>query len=146
VSPAALAVAVGVAVGAMLGAGCGPRAVPPGPAPPAKTLQLNTDGEHVDLEAALVPGHVTLVDFWSESCGACIPVAGRIAVAIAHDDRIVVRKIDVGDGFTPVARAYDIGALPQWNVYDRHRRLRYVLRGSDCLRAPALARELLAEP
>lgn len=111
-----------------------------------KSVQLNATGAMVDVKGALVPGYVTVVDFWSESCGACTTVAGMLAVRIANEPRIVVRKIDVGDGFTEVAHAYDIGALPHFQIYDRERRLRYVLVGGDCLRAPDLARKLLAEP
>lgn len=92
-----------------------------------------------------VAGHVTLVDFWSESCAACVVVGGMIAVKIAKEDRVVVRKIDVGDGFTPIAKQYDIRALPHWDVYDTRGRLRYRLIGPECLRAPQLAAELLAE-
>ena len=43
---------------------------------------------------------------------------------------MIVRKVDVGDGFTPIAKAYDIGALPHWNVYDKRGRLRYNLIGA----------------
>lgn len=92
-----------------------------------------------------VAGHVTLVDFWSESCEACVVIGGMIAVKIAKDDRVVVRKIDIGDGFTPIAKQYDITTLPHWDVYDTKRRLRYRLIGPECLRAPQLAAELLAE-
>jgi thiol-disulfide isomerase/thioredoxin len=111
-----------------------------------KEAQLNTTGAMVDVKAALVPGYVTIVDFWSESCAACTEVHAKVAAGIASETKVIVRKIDVGDGFTEVAHAYDIGALPHYNVYDPKQRLRYVLVGGDCLRAPALARELLAEP
>jgi thiol-disulfide isomerase/thioredoxin len=124
-----------------LAACAGAQPVPPAP----KSVQLNQTGAMVDVRGALVPGYVTVVDFWSESCGACTTVAGMLAVQIADEPRIVIRKIDVGDGFTPVAHAYDIGALPYFQIYDRQRRLRYVLVGGDCVRAPDLARKLLAE-
>lgn len=113
---------------------------------PAKSLQLNRAGADVDVAAATVPGYVTVVDFWSESCGACTIVGGMLAVQVAGDPRVVVRKVDVGDGVTPVAHAYAIGALPHFNVYDRARRLRYVLVGNDCLKAPELAKQLAIEP
>lgn len=113
---------------------------------PAKTLRLNAPGAQVDVNAALVADYVTIVDFWSESCGACKVVASKIAPAIAALPRVVVREVDVGDGVGPLAHAYDVGALPHYNVYDRARRLRYVLVGNDCLRAPDLARELVSEP
>lgn len=118
-------------------------AVPAAPAP--KSLQLNQPGERVDLPPALPPGYVTVVDFWSESCGACTVVGGMLAVQVAHADGVLIRKIDVGDGFTPVAKQFEIGALPHYNVYDKARRLRYVLVGNDCLKAPEIAKQLAAE-
>lgn len=124
-------------------AACGATAAPP-VAP--KSVEINHGGAMVDVAGALVPGSVTVVDFWSESCGACTTVAGMLAVQTANEPRVVVRKVDVGDGFTPVAKAYEIGALPHFKIYDRKKRLRYVLVGGDCLRAPELARQLLAEP
>jgi hypothetical protein len=114
--------------------------------PPAKELQVNHTGETVALGQVLVPDYVTIVDFWSESCGACVVVAGKVTAAIASQPRVLLRKIDVGDGFTPAAKAFEIEALPHYNVYDRKQRLRYILVGNDCLRAPDLARQLLAEP
>jgi hypothetical protein len=117
---------------------------PAGP-PPVKELQVNHTGEQVELARVLVPGYVTIVDFWSESCGACVVVGGKVSTAIAAEARVVMRKIDVGDGFTPVAKSFEIEALPHYNVYDRKQRLRYILVGNDCLRAPDLARALVAE-
>lgn len=115
-------------------------APPPPPAPP-KTLAFT--GAHI--EDATVAGYVTLVDFWSESCAACTVVGGMIAVKIANNDRVIVRKVDVGDGLGPISQTYNITALPHWKVYDTKRRLRFVLVGPDCLRAPDLAAQLLAE-
>lgn len=117
----------------------------PGPAPD-KTVQLNASGALVRVEDGVVAGYVTVVDFWSTSCEACVIVTGRIAEAVAQEPQVIVRKVDVGDGFTPVAKAYSIGTLPHVNLYDKHRRLRYRLIGPQALRAPELARELLAEP
>ena len=60
--------------------------------------------------------------------------------------RILIRKIDVGDGFTPVAQAYKIGALPHYRIYDKHKRLRHILVGNDCVGAADLAKQLVTEP
>jgi hypothetical protein len=129
---------------ALIAAACGAQ-VAEGP-PPAKEIQVNATGESVELERVLVPNYVTIVDFWSQSCGACTIVGGKVSAAIAAQPRVVMRKIDVGDGFTPAAKKFEIEALPHFNVYDRKQRLRYILVGNDCLRAPDLARALLAEP
>lgn len=126
-------------------AGCGGMAARPVVAAEPKTVQLNAPGAAVDATAAVRDGYVTVVDFWSESCGACLVVGGMLAVQVADQPRVLVRKINVGDGDTAIAHAYQIGALPHFNVYDTHRRLRYVLVGNDCLDAPKIARALLTE-
>jgi thiol-disulfide isomerase/thioredoxin len=115
------------------------------PGPPEKTVQLNAPGEPVDVAAALLAGYVTVVDFWSESCEACVSLGGMLAVGVAKDPRVVIRKIDVGDGFTPVARTYQIDALPHYLIYDKRKRLRYDLVGADCADASTIARKLAVE-
>lgn len=143
VVPLALAAALAAAVGACGHAGA--PVVAEAPAPP-RTLQLNQPGAVVDIEAQLSPGYVTVVDFWAEHCGACIPVGGMLAVQTAAEPHILIRKVDVGDGFTPVAQAYKVGALPHYRIYDKHKRLRHVLVGNDCVGAADLAKQLVAEP
>jgi thiol-disulfide isomerase/thioredoxin len=126
---------------------CG-HAAPP-TTPPAKQdkiVQMNAPGEVVDIEAGLAAGYVTVVDFWSESCGACHVVGEMLEKGVATEPKILIRKVDVGDAFTPVAAHYDIGALPHYRIYDKRGRMRYQLVGNDCIRASEIARELLAEP
>ena len=127
---------------ALLLAACGHAAS----VPVEKFARSNETGAAVDVDRITVAGYVTIVDFWSESCGACVVVGGMTAVAIAKQPGVVLRKIDVGDGFTAVAKQYAITALPHYRVYDKQRRLRYDLVGNDCLQAPAYATQLLREP
>jgi hypothetical protein len=138
------------------GSACGPAAVPSAPAAPAssvapaprlpdKIVQLNAPGAAVDVAAALPAGYVTVVDFWSQSCEACGPLGQRLETGVADEPRVVIRKVDVGDGDTPVAAAYQIAALPHFFIYDKQKRLRYDLVGPDCLAAARYARELAAE-
>ena len=112
---------------------------------PAKSVQLNAPGAAVDVSQALAAGYVTVVDFWGESCYACIATGGLLAVGVAQEPRIVIRKVDVGDGFTPVAQAYKIDALPHYFIYDKQKRLRYDLVGPDCVEAAKIAKQLAAE-
>ena len=136
----------GAFVAGLVLAACSHAAAPdPRPAAPEKTVQLNAAGEPVDVAAALPAGYVTVVDFWSESCHACVELGGMLAVGVAKNPRVVIRKIDVGDGFTPVARAYQIDALPHYLIYDKRKRLRYDLVGADCLEAATIAKRLAAE-
>jgi thiol-disulfide isomerase/thioredoxin len=140
----------GVAV-ALAACGHSPAPVPGAPERadrsdrPEKTVQLNAPGEPVDIAAALPAGYVIVVDFWSESCEACVSLGGMLAVGVAKDPRVVIRKIDVGDGFTPVARAYQIDALPHYLIYDKHKRLRFDLVGGDCAEASTIATKLAGE-
>ena len=126
---------------------CGPAKDPVGPPSPRpiKSLQLNKPGEPIVLDEHLIAGYVTVVDFWGEHCGACVVVGGMLAVGVAQQDRVLIRKIDVGDGFTQVAKDHDIGALPHYRIYDKKKRLRYDLVGNDCVKASDIARELAAE-
>lgn len=146
---ATLAAGVGapaVLVAVVLGA-CGAPAAPAAPRPPpAKVVQVNATGEAVELGAILEPGHVTVVDYWATWCGACELVDERLMATIVDEPAIVVRKIDVGDGETPVARQHQVGALPHLRIYDRAGNLRHVLTGNDAFAAGDLARALAAEP
>ncbi len=112
-------------------------------APPPKVLQLNAEGEVVDLQAALVPGYVVIVDFWAEWCGACKVMEEKFMAAIADEPRVIVRKIDVGDGDTPVAEQYDIGPLPHIRIYDTRGELKYVLQNNNALETGEKALEVL---
>jgi hypothetical protein len=112
---------------------------------PAKTVQLNAPGAPVDVVAALPAGYVTVVDFWSVSCEACIVQGERLTTGVADEPRVLIRKVDVGDGDTPVAAAYKIAVLPHFFIYDKQKRLRYDLLGPDCGEATKYAKQLAAE-
>jgi thiol-disulfide isomerase/thioredoxin len=144
-----------VLVVALLAAACGPKTTTtdtptpthkaPPKKPPAKVVQVNQTGEPVDLARVVVPGHVTIVDFWATWCGGCEVVDEKMMAVIGSEPAIVVRKIDIGDGDTPVARQHKVGALPHVRIYDRAGNLRYVLAGNDALTAGDAAKTLAAE-
>ena len=124
---------------------CGaPQASAPAVPPPTKIEQLNKPGEMVRV--ALEPGYVTVIDFWGDHCGACKIVGEKLETGVARDPKILIRKIDVGDGFTPVAEAYEITTLPHFRIFDKQGKLRHVLVGNETVRASELAKQLAAEP
>lgn len=112
--------------------------------PPAKLVQVNKPGEMVRVE--LEPGYVMVIDFWGEHCGACAIVGKKLEEGVADDPKILIRKIDVGDGFTPVAEAYEITTLPHFRIFDKQGQMRHVLVGNETIRATELAKQLSAEP
>jgi thiol-disulfide isomerase/thioredoxin len=128
---------------------CGhPPPTPSKPVPePEKMSQINAPGAVVDIEKSLVPGYVTVIDFWAEWCGACHVVGEMLTTGVAQEPKILIRKVDVGaDAFTPVAAAYQIGGLPHYRVYDKHGKMRYLLVGNDCVKASEIAKQLVLEP
>lgn len=68
-------------------AACGHPTPPTPKQQPEKSAQLNAPGVNVDIEQSLVPGYVTVVDFWMESYGACHVVGGMLAVGVAKDPK-----------------------------------------------------------
>ena len=88
---------------------------------------------------------MTIVDFHAAWCGACDKIEAMVLADIKDEDDIVLRRVDVGVGRTPVAEHYDIGGLPHVEIYDRQRNVRYVLVGNDTLRTAEVARSLRAE-
>lgn len=112
---------------------------------PEKVVELNHDGEMVDIDAALVPGYVTIVDFWATWCGACEVMEETFMPIVADEPRILIRKVDVGDGDTPVAEHYDIGPLPHIRIYDGKGELKYILMNNNALETGEKALEVLRE-
>jgi thiol-disulfide isomerase/thioredoxin len=108
-------------------------------------VQINATGELVNIEASFVPGYVTIVDFWAEWCGACKVMEEKFMAVVADEPRILIRKVDVGDGDTPVAEHYDIGPLPHLRVYGADGQLRYILMNNEALTTGEKALEVLAE-
>ncbi len=125
---------------------CTPAAPPVRALPPARVANINlAPGAMVDIEQYTVAGYVTIVDFWAEWCAACKVIEDELRVELAQE-AVVVRKVDVGTGDSEVARAYQLGALPHLRIFDRKRRLRYVLVGNDAHQAGEAALALAREP
>ena len=111
----------------------------PGP----KIQVINEPGELIDIADFMPAGHVTVIDFYADWCGACKIAEEKLVAGIEQEPRIVVRKVNIDDDTSPVAKHYDVGALPHLRVYDRHGQLAYVLVGNDAMTAAEKAFEVL---
>lgn len=100
---------------------------------------VNQPGVLIALEKVLVPGKVTVVDFFADWCGACKVIEKKLITRVKGEKGIAIRKIDIKDDESPVAKHYDVGALPHVRIYDKSGKMLYALTGNQALRAGELA-------
>jgi thiol-disulfide isomerase/thioredoxin len=104
---------------------------------------VNEPGQLVPLGQILVPGKVTVIDFWADWCAACEVMEAKLYQTIADEPGIAVRKLDIVDDLSPVSMHYRVGRmLPEMRVYDQQGKLVHQLIGNDCLKVGDLALEL----
>jgi thiol-disulfide isomerase/thioredoxin len=82
-------------------------------------IEVIGHGQQVDVTKHLALGNVTIVDFYADWCGPCKQISPTLEQMARTDPEIAVRKIDIVDWTSPVAKQYKITALPQINIYNR---------------------------
>lgn len=73
--------------------------------------QISRDGEFVDIEAFRVPGKVTVFDFHAIWCGPCKKVDRHMLSVLRDNDDVALRKLNVVDWDSAVAKKY-LGGVP----------------------------------
>jgi thiol-disulfide isomerase/thioredoxin len=94
-------------------------------------VEVISHGAQVDINQHLALGNVTVVDFYADWCGPCKQLSPSLEQMARTDPEIALRKIDIGNGKTAVARQYNINSIPQVNVYNRDGRLVGTVVGAD---------------
>jgi thiol:disulfide interchange protein len=118
------------------------------PAPAADTgeqFQLaNASGELIPEEQVLVPGKITVVDFYADWCAPCKVLEKQLRTEIDGETRIAVRKIDVGKGEADVIIArYGVKNLPHVRIYGPDGKLLHDLPGNQAEQTGRLALDAL---
>ena len=94
-------------------------------------VEVIAHGAQVDINKHLALGNVTLVDFYADWCPACKWLSPHLEQMASSDPEIALRKIDIVNWKTAVARQYHIGSIPQVNIYNRAGRLVGTVVGGD---------------
>jgi thiol-disulfide isomerase/thioredoxin len=81
--------------------------------------EVISHGAAVDITQHLALGNVTVVDFYADWCPACRYLSPSLEQMARTDPEIALRKIDIVNWKTAVAKQYNIRSIPQVNVYNR---------------------------
>lgn len=107
--------------------------------------RINEPGQVVDIEDSVVMGKVTVFDFYAEWCEPCRDLEQRILKVAEVEPRLAVRKVDIADQSSPVARAYSVNIIPHIRVFDTTGEMRYLLIGRNARNTPMIVTKLLDE-
>jgi thiol-disulfide isomerase/thioredoxin len=86
-------------------------------------VEVISHGAQVDIAKHLALGNVTVVDFYADWCGPCKQLSPSLEQMARTDPEIALRKIDIVNWNTAVAKQYNVHSIPQVNVYNRGGRL-----------------------
>ena len=79
---------------------------------------IRRGGAAIELGELLVPGKITVLDFYADWCGPCRKIAPHLE-KLSEDPQVVVRKIDIVNWKSPVARQWQLRSIPNMRVYDK---------------------------
>jgi thiol-disulfide isomerase/thioredoxin len=93
--------------------------------------EVISHGQQVDIAKHLALGNVTIVDFYADWCGPCKLISPALEQMARTDPEIALRKIDIVNWNTAVARQFSVRSIPQINVYNRAGQLVGTVNGAN---------------
>jgi thiol-disulfide isomerase/thioredoxin len=82
-------------------------------------IKLISNGESVDLQKYLVKDYVVVFDFYAEWCGPCKILGPKIEELVNKYDNVLLRKINIVNWSSEVAKQYKIQFVPNVRVYNK---------------------------
>ena len=89
----------------------------PGAAGGSKVIKKGSG--RLDLKSVLVPGKITMVDFYADWCGPCKRLGPILTDLAKADPDVYLIKVDIGDFESPVADQFALRGIPHVRVYGR---------------------------
>ena len=82
----------------------------------------------------LVPGKITIVDYWATWCGPCKKLAPIVEAYADGRDDVVLKKVDATEWEAPEMGRYlpAVSGLPVLDIYGPDGRLIRRIDGSEC--------------
>jgi thioredoxin 1 len=81
-------------------------------------IEVISHGREVVLEEHLVAGKYVLFDFYADWCGPCRALEPRlVGLAERNADRLALRKVDIINWDSPVARQHRLSSIPYLALY-----------------------------
>lgn len=101
-----------------------PGSLPEGPAlAEADLIRTVSNGEKVELFDLLDDGEWTVVQFTAPWCPGCRQLEPRLEAAIRERGNVRLRRVNIADWSSPVARQYEIQSIPQLWLHDGTKRV-----------------------
>ncbi|MCP4649919.1 MAG: thioredoxin family protein [PVC group bacterium] len=82
-------------------------------------LVFSNQGQAIDINALLVSGKITIIDFYADWCGPCKSISPHLEQIARNDPEVFLRKVDIVTWQTPVVQQYAIKSVPNIRVFNR---------------------------
>ncbi len=96
-----------------------------------QSSEVITHGQQVDISKHLALGNVTIIDYYADWCGPCKQVSPALEKLAQSDPEIALRKIDIVDWGSAVAKQYKINVIPRVEIYGRKGQLVGTVSGAS---------------
>jgi thiol-disulfide isomerase/thioredoxin len=97
----------------------------------ARKFMLLSGGTKLDLKKVIAPGKITIVDFYAEWCGTCKQLGPQLEKLNKEDSDVVLRKVDIIDWNSQVAKQFELKGIPNVQIYDRNGKLAGTVTGAS---------------
>ena len=88
-----------------------------------KLIEIRRNGAEIGVQDLVVPGKITVVDFFADWCAPCRKISPYLVKLSEQHPDIVVRKVDIVNWKSPVAKQWGLRSIPNMRVYDKNGRM-----------------------